>query len=104
MPRGWLVNKVLWLVSRRYDGPVLIRGHEVGGRHRMLFDGNRSMSPQLRFSGRAQPSEVMVPTPGCYGWQIDGHGFSRVLIFRAVCRQADPHLSRPCSQYDRHRP
>jgi hypothetical protein len=36
------------------------------------------------------PSMVMVLIPGCHGWQIDGHGFSRVLVFRAVCVQSRP--------------
>ena len=34
------------------------------------------------FGSRA--SEFLVPTAGCYGWQIDGVGFSRVLVFKVV--------------------
>jgi hypothetical protein len=39
LPRGWVINKVLWGVSRSYRGPVLIRGGQVDGTHRMLFYG-----------------------------------------------------------------
>ncbi len=83
--RGWLVQKVLWGVSRGYRGPVLIRGHQVDGQGRMLFYTDHSQ-PRLRFSGRVgdHPSEVLVTAPGCYGWQLDGRGFSEVLVFEAV--------------------
>jgi hypothetical protein len=102
-PHGWLVQKVLWLVRRRYDGPVLIRGGRIGGQRRMLFDGNRSKVSQLRFSGSTQPSEVLVAAPGCYGWQIDGRGFSRMLVFRAVCVQPDKRVFRSCPTSNRSR-
>lgn len=70
---------------------MLIRGGQVDGAHRMLFYRNGGSEeipgePELRLSGRydAYPSEFKVPAPGCYGWQIDGVGFSRVLVFRVV--------------------
>jgi hypothetical protein len=94
LPPGWLTNKVLWGVSRGYRGPVLIRGGQVDGPHRMLFYGNGGPeewythgAPELRFPGRyrsPRASEFLVPTTGCYGWQIDGTGFSRVLVFTVV--------------------
>lgn len=93
LPRGWLINKVLWSVSRSYPNPVLIRGRQVDGSRRMLFYGNGGPeewytrgAPALRLSGRddAYPSEFKVPAPGCYGWQVDGIGFSRVLVFKVV--------------------
>jgi hypothetical protein len=93
LPRGWVINKVLWGVRRSYRGPVLIRGGQVDGTHRMLFYGNSGPeewsthgAPELRFTGRygARASEFLVPTAGCYGWQIDGVGFSRVLVFKVV--------------------
>jgi hypothetical protein len=30
-PTGWLVQKVLWKISRAYRGPVWIQGREIGG-------------------------------------------------------------------------
>jgi hypothetical protein len=79
-------------VRRSYQGPVLIRGQQVEGPHRMLFYGNTGQqwyahgAPELRFSGRygSHASEFLVPTAGCYGWQIDGIGFSRVLVLNVV--------------------
>ncbi len=90
------------MVSQRYHGPVLIRGGQVGGTHPMLFQGGGIKTPQLRFSGNSWPSEVIVPVPGCYGWQIDGRGFSRVLVFRAECVQPIGRVFRSCSPSGHH--
>jgi hypothetical protein len=34
-------------------------------------------------SSRGVPSDVRVIAPGCYGFQIDGKTFSRVVVFTA---------------------
>jgi hypothetical protein len=91
LPRGWLIQKVLWAVSRSYTEPVLIRGHQVDGPGRMRFYGGngpqrRLGSHQLRLSGLRSdhPSDFLIPSQGCYGWQIDGIGFTTTLVFIAV--------------------
>jgi hypothetical protein len=33
---------------------------------------------------RNWPSYTKVPAPGCYAYQVDGEGFSYVVVFRAV--------------------
>jgi hypothetical protein len=85
-PKGWLVQKVLWKISRDYQGPVWIEGHEVGGPARMKFSDGGEVSRMLHFHARGSwPSESFVPHAGCYAWHIRGRGFHTVLAFRAVC-------------------
>jgi hypothetical protein len=88
LPDGWLVNKVLWEMSRHYRTPVLVRGHQVDGPHRMRFYQSLENPPpasQVRLVRNLQgASNFAVPVPGCYAWQLDGKGFSRILIFRVV--------------------
>ena len=90
----WLGGKLFWYVSPGYRGPALIRGRQLDGRHLMGFDGRKTPRPELRihsydtvfWSGRPPgsrgvPSSVRVLTSGCYGVQIDGLHFSRVVVF-----------------------
>jgi hypothetical protein len=95
-PKGWLVQKVLWKISRDYRGPVWIRGHEVVGPARMKFSDGSAVRPMLHFRARGSwPSESFVPHAGCYAWHVRGHGFHIVLVFRAVCVSGPGY--RPCA-------
>jgi hypothetical protein len=87
----WGGQKVLWFVEPRYRGPVLVRGRRVDGRGAVRFDEGvvppREMRIGLPVRGdpvRDRPSYTRLLGPGCYGYQIDGVGFSRVIVFRAV--------------------
>lgn len=82
---GWLGAKVLWATTRTYRGPVLVRGHQVGGSHGMGFWGgiNDESGSHLRFAG-GTASNFFVPSVGCYAWQMDGLGFSRLIVFQVV--------------------
>jgi hypothetical protein len=86
VPGHWLVAKVLWMMNRPYRSPLLVRGRQVDGPHRMVFDqsgeGHPTQVRLLRNSNGA--SNFAVPGPGCYAWQLDGRGVRRVLIFRVV--------------------
>ena len=94
-PTGWLVQKVLWKISRDYHGPVWIRGREIGGPGRMKLSEGADFSNVLHFRARGSwPSESSVPRAGCYAWHIRGHGFHEVLMFRAVCVSGPGY--RPC--------
>jgi hypothetical protein len=95
-PKGWLVQKVLWKVSRDYRGPVWIRGSEVSAAGGMKFSGtDTGVVNALRFhAGDSKVSEVFVPHAGCYAWHIRGRGFHVFLVFRAVCLSAPGY--RPC--------
>jgi hypothetical protein len=91
---GWSGNKVLWWVSGRYHGPVLIRGRQLDGPHLLRFEIGRPPPAEMRIrpgsgfgpwkGARDHPSYTRVEAAGCYGYQIDGIGFSRVIVFRAV--------------------
>ncbi len=89
---GWLAGKILWAISRRYHGDILIRGHQINGLGGMRFaggvpiPGTRS-DGQLAISARAGPAEAsnfFVPRPGCYAFQLDGQAFSRIITIRVV--------------------
>ena len=95
---GWSGNKVLWWVSGSYTGPVLIRGRQVDGKHLVRFEVGRPPPRELRIApgrgpsewngARSRPSYTRVQAPGCYGYQVDGIGFSRVIVFEARIQNA----------------
>ena len=93
----WLGAKVFWYVRPSYRGPVLIRGRQLDGRHRLGFNGRKLPQRELRIhsgetvgwagqpsGGRGIASGIRVLVPGCYGVQIDGTHFSRIVIFRVT--------------------
>lgn len=90
----WAGGKVFWYVRPSYRGRALIRGHRLDGPQSLGFNGRRLPAPELRIErgitvswdgqppgSRGVPSSVRVRSPGCYGVQIDGATFSRVVIF-----------------------
>jgi hypothetical protein len=86
---GWHPFKVLWIVRPKYRGRVLIRGRQLDGTNRIRF----AQGSEMRISRWGTASDApgwgnhasteWVRTPGCYGFQLDGQRFSRVLVFRA---------------------
>ena len=91
----WFGEKVFWYVLPSYRGPVLIRGRRLDGPQRLGFNGRRLPEPELRISpensvswagqqpgSRGVPSGVRILTSGCYGFQIDGTSFSRIVVVR----------------------
>ena len=46
----------------------------------------RNSSEGVDRPARGRPSYTRVHGPGCYGEQIDGAGFSSVIVFRALRR------------------
>jgi hypothetical protein len=92
----WFGEKVFWYVQPSYQGPVLIRGRRLDGTQLVRFNGAKFPPAELRIdagetvswqgqpaSSRGVPSGVRVVAPGCYGFQIDGTSFSRIVVFRA---------------------
>jgi hypothetical protein len=95
--RHWGGQKALWFVHQSYQGPVLIRGRQLDGPYRVRFDRGGTPPKEVRIASgetvawvgqpdgsRGRPSNTRVRTPGCYGYQVDGADFSRVIVFRAV--------------------
>jgi hypothetical protein len=95
--RRWGGQKVFWFVLPRYRGPVLIRGRQLDGPYRVRFQNGDVPPAELRIApgqsvywsgqpdrSRGAPSYTRLRAPGCYGYQIDGTSFSRVIVFRAL--------------------
>jgi hypothetical protein len=90
----WAGGKVFWYVRPSYRGRALLRGRRLDGPQRLGFNGRRLPARELRIErgmtvswegqprgSRGIPSGVRVRAPGCYGVQIDGTTFSRVVVF-----------------------
>lgn len=81
--------KTLWAIDPRYDGPALIRAWRIDEPERVLFGIDDEARPELEFvaqesdSWRYGPSSTLLPTPGCYAFQVDGTSFSEVIVFQA---------------------
>ncbi|TMM00801.1 MAG: hypothetical protein E6G10_14785 [Actinobacteria bacterium] len=88
---GWMYAKVLWIVAPGYLGPLLVRGRQLDGTNWLGFEGGARPFADLQippvgadFRGwRDTASYTRFRGPGCYGYQIDGTTFSRVIVFSA---------------------
>jgi hypothetical protein len=104
------LNKVAWGAYPSYSGPIRIRGGRIDGSGQVLFesfDNRWSGAPVKTFEGthlypeldflesnstaanvpkgwRMWPSLMHIATPGCYGWQVDGLGFTKVFTFHSL--------------------
>ena len=99
---GWHWNKVVWTRDPQYTGPIVIRGRQLNGPETLRFQIiGAGPSPELAHSSLHVPAYttgnrldtrgsgwweefmtyVVVRAPGCYGVQIDGVGFSTVIVF-----------------------
>lgn len=107
---GWHWNKVVWTRDPQYTGPIVIRGRQLNGPESLRFQMmGVGPSPDLAHSSLHVPAyttgnrrdtrnsdwweEIMtwavVRTPGCYGVQIDGVGFSTTIVFEVFTRKAN---------------
>jgi hypothetical protein len=88
--------KVLWVAAPDYPGTALIRGMRLDGPGRVYFSNSRQVT-SLRFEldthvfagasdqgWRYLPSTVNIEAPGCYGFQIDGPGWTTTIVMRAL--------------------
>lgn len=86
---GWRGFKVLWIVRPAYRGRLLIRGRQLDGPGEIRFTFGREKRIHRWGTGSGAPgwgmlaSTEWVRAPGCYGFQLDGRRFSRILVFRA---------------------
>jgi hypothetical protein len=91
----WLIAEVTWNVPGSYTGPLLIRGEMLGGAalgfgtgevpydELQLLDAGRGAT-RIAGGGRAWITYSRIRSGGCYAYQVDGTGFSEVVVFRAV--------------------
>jgi hypothetical protein len=91
----WAGGKVFWYVRRTYRGRVLIRGRRLDDSQPLGFNGDKlpatrelRIEPWDTVSWKGQPSRsrgiastLRMRSSGCYGVQIDGATFSRVVVF-----------------------
>ena len=87
--KGWDGTKLLWTVPR-YNGPYIVRGRQLDGPNELQFDQGPNWSnklhAELRLIGpysRLNPAATYLRTPGCYAYQVDGRGFSYLIVFEA---------------------
>lgn len=89
----WSGVKVLWVADPSYDGPVLVRGHQLDGPNPLGFEIGKVPFVEMQLHplrgnlarGWANwSSTTRVRAPGCYAYQVDGTDFSLVIVFRAV--------------------
>jgi hypothetical protein len=86
---GWDGTKLLWTVPS-YAGPYIVRGRQLDGTGEIRFDQGPTWSNklhrELRLVGpypRLNPAATFLRTPGCYAYQVDGRGFSYLIVFEA---------------------
>jgi hypothetical protein len=86
---GWDGAKVLWTVPS-YRGPYIVRGRQLDGPGVLRFDQGPSwtnrLHDELRLTGPyadLNPAATFLRAPGCYAYQVDGRGFSYLIVFSA---------------------
>jgi hypothetical protein len=91
----WAGAKVFWYIKRSYRGRVLIRGRQLSNAQPLGFNGDKfPAAKELRietgdtaswkgrpYGSRGIASTLRMRSSGCYGVQIDGATFSRVVVF-----------------------
>ena len=95
---------MLWVIDPAYRGLVLMRGGQLDGPHALGFNGGvdqlgtdatepppifalRLVAPEPGTAAGQWanwPSQTRLQAPGCYAYQVDGSGFSSVIVFQAV--------------------
>jgi hypothetical protein len=87
---GWDGTKLLWTVPR-YRGPYIVRGRQLDGAGELRFDQGPTWSNrlhrELRLVGpypRLNPAATFLQGSGCYAYQVDGRGFSYLIVFEAT--------------------
>jgi hypothetical protein len=91
---GWYYAKVLWVASPAHPGPFLVRGRQLDGPRQVRFgEGPQPDAGLLLPAGGTAhtsgsdwfnwPSYSRLRGGGCYAYQVDGAGGSRVVVFRA---------------------
>lgn len=91
---GWAHSKVLWMAKPAVTGTVLIRGQQIDGpiNSPQWIGFGEGDVPDFTLhwdiaseAGWANlPSDVRIPAPGCYAYQVDAQGRSEVIVFQVV--------------------
>nr|QEO74176.1 hypothetical protein [uncultured bacterium] len=98
-PRGWQLAKTSLYGEADYEGAFTLRGERIDGEGDVRFDlpefvGDK-LPKHLFFPAERRPGSAAnlgrwfttfntaVESDGCYAYQIDGEGFSEVIVFEA---------------------
>ncbi|MBI2760442.1 MAG: hypothetical protein HYX51_03325 [Chloroflexi bacterium] len=89
------IQKVLWIADTTYGGAILIRSQRLDqpGTVQLAIDGATTDRLQLPAGDggsaadapgwRHWPTYSLFTGPGCYAYQVDGIGFTDVIVFEA---------------------
>lgn len=91
--RSWRGIQTLWFATG-YKGPFVIRAARIGGHAPIAVQsGGVGLTPgsgplavaagptiNTQDGFRTVPGATWVRSPGCYGWQVDGDGFSETIV------------------------
>lgn len=101
-PNGWFGIKTIWFALPSYSDAVLVRAARIDGTGAVGFGeqpaiGHLIIPPGPTMNGtggyREAPGGTFVKDSGCYAWQVDGVGFTYVIVFKAVVPTAAPSPS-----------
>jgi acetyl esterase/lipase len=93
---GYYGEKGPWISGPEYPGPILVRGRQIDGSGKVLFDYEQRYGQEEMRLGRQQeplmvwsfwPSTIRFPGSGCYGLRIDGSGFTDFIVFKVTISQ-----------------
>jgi hypothetical protein len=83
-------HKAIWAVSPRYRGALLIRGRRLDGRgavriglRRRTRSWWRGLWQEQHGRWRYGVADTLLPSAGCYAFQVDGASFSERIVFAA---------------------
>jgi hypothetical protein len=94
----WRALQTLWFATPGYQGPFVVRAARIGARSPIeVQPGGTGLTPgsgplvvaagptiNTQNGYRTVPGSTWVTAPGCYGWQVDGRGFSEVIVVKVV--------------------
>jgi hypothetical protein len=95
---GWSALQTLWIAMPGYRGAFVVRAARVGARGPIEVQASETglspgSGPLVVAAGptsnsqdgyRTVPGSTWVTSPGCYAWQVDGQGFSDIVVVDAT--------------------
>ena len=99
MPPWYSPNATtIWFSEPSYQGPWIVRGHQLDGPSPLIFGNPPALTASLvvppiatinTMDGyRSVPSSFLVQQPGCYAVQVDGLTFSYDIVVQTVIATA----------------
>jgi hypothetical protein len=87
----------VFLIDPSYTGPILVRSAQLDGRGDLVMTGPGASGSIVEMPVTASPpywgtwlGRLAATTPGCYGLQLDGVGFTEQIILQVLSGPAPP--------------